>query len=186
MNYTELADDMDVDLDLVTKINLLRNATLPDVEASPDDPALEHLQEAKQRYVKCVNEIIETSKFIDTKQSDLDTISELLKTLGPAVGSYKETLSNVLSDFEMNEGLTEARTKLARSTSDYISLRKVFELVEEPSRYLCFTCLDRSIEQVYIPCGHTVCTICSDRMIRSTNCPFCRSPIMNRQKMFLA
>jgi len=186
MNYTELTDDMEIDFDLVTKLALLRNASLPAVENLPDDPALEHLQAAKQRYVACIDAILETSKLIETKQSDLDTMNELLKKLGPAVGRYKESLRTVLDDFETNEGLEEARTKLARLTAEYSSLSKVFELVKEPSQFLCFTCLDRSIEHVFIPCGHAVCVQCSIRMAQTVNCPFCRSPIMNRQKMFLA
>lgn len=186
MKYTELTDDMEIDFDLVSKIALLRNTPLPVVENPPEDPALEHLQAAKQRYIACIDAILETSKLIDTKQSDLDTLNELLKKLGPAVGKYKESLTTVLDDFEANEGLEDARTKLAQLTAEYASLSKVFELVEEPSRFLCFTCLDRSIEHVFIPCGHAVCTTCSIRMDRTVNCPFCRSTIMNRQKIFLA
>lgn len=186
MNYTELTDDMEIDFDLVTKIALLRNKQLPVVENPPDDPALEHLQAAKQRYVACIDAILETSRLIERKQNDLDTLNELLKKLGPAIGKYKESLTTVLDDFETNEGLEEARTILAQLTAEYSSLSKVFELVEEPSRFLCFTCLDRSIEHVFIPCGHAVCAQCSVRMDRTINCPFCRTPIMNRQKIFLA
>lgn len=186
MNYTELTDDMEIDFDLVTKIALLRNAQLPVVENQPADPSLEHLQAAKQRYVACIDAILETSKLIETKQSNLDTLNELLKKLGPAVGRYKESLTTVLDDFQTNEGLDEARTKLAKLTAEYDSLSKVFELVKEPSRFLCFTCLDNSIEHVFVPCGHAVCAPCSARMSQSINCPFCRSPIMNRQRIFLA
>lgn len=185
MNYTEIGSDNeepDPILTLTEKLVILRNASLPVVEPFPDDPVLEAMKDARGRYVACMDRMVRALGMIKMKQAELDTLMELVRKLGTV--AYKDDLEKLLERVENEGGLTEAQKSLAESTAEYESLRKVFELVEEPSRYCCFTCLERSIEHVFIPCGHTVCTVCSERMSEISSCPFCRSVIHQRFKLF--
>lgn len=183
MNYTEIGSDSeDPFLTLIEKLDILRNANLPEVSPVPDDPVLEDLKSVRERYVACVDSIVRATRSIKTKQTEIDGLVELVKKLGEV--PYKDDLERIVERFENEGGLTETRQILAEATAEYYSLRKVFELVEEPSRYCCFMCLERSIEHVFIPCGHTTCHVCSERMADSFSCPFCRSVIHQRFKLF--
>lgn len=185
MNYTEIVSDSDEPdpfLTLIEKLDILRNANLPQVSPVPDDPVLEDLKSVRERYVACVDRIVRATRSIKTKQTEIDGLVELVKKLGTV--PYKDDLERIVERFENEGGLTETRQSLAEATAEYSSLRKVFELVEEPSRYCCFMCLERSIEHVFIPCGHTTCHVCSERMADSFSCPFCRSVIHQRFKLF--
>lgn len=180
MNYTEIGSDSEAPdpiLTLTEKLFILRNESLPEVEPFPDDPALETMKDARERYVACVDRIVRAIRDIKTKQTEIDTLTELVKKLG----TYREDMERIIERVETDGGLAESRKGLAEATAEYESLRKVFELNEEPSRYCCFMCLDRSIEYVFIPCGHTVCSVCSERI---SSCPFCRSAIHQRFKLF--
>jgi len=47
---------------------------------------------------------------------------------------------------------------------------------------LCKICVDQSMDCVLVPCGH-LC-ICMQCAIQVTQCPICRSQILNRQKIY--
>jgi hypothetical protein len=49
-------------------------------------------------------------------------------------------------------------------------------------KYMCFTCLERSVDVFLDPCGHVACTQCQVRF--GTSCPFCRVPVTPK-RMFL-
>ena len=184
MNYTDIEEEPPVDLSFLSRLLLLRDTPLPDVDPLPEDPALEVLDDAKQRYLDCVDRMSRAIQTIERKQADLDTLVGLIKKLGDAK-PYSNELEAIISRFEHENGLVWAKKTLADTTAEYKSLRKVFELVDEPNRYLCFTCLNRSIDHVFIPCGHTVCGACLPQLRSSSTCPFCRSYVQNTFKLFL-
>lgn len=183
MNYTEIGSDSDEPfMALNEKLSILRNAELPDVPGVDDDPILEGMKSARERYVACVDRMVKCIRDIKIKEGEIDTLSELVRKIGTV--SYKDDLERIIERFEKEGGLGEVRHVLAETIAEYSSLRKVFELVEEPSRYCCFMCLERSIEHVFIPCGHTTCHVCSEKMSEISSCPFCRSVIHQRFKLF--
>lgn len=184
MNYTEIDEEPPVDLSFLSRLLLLRDTPLPDVDPLPDDPALEALEDAKKRYLDCVDRMSKAIQTIERKQADLDTLVSLIKKLEDAK-PYSTELDTIISRFETKSGLVWAKKTLADVTAEYKSLRKIFELVEEPNRYLCFTCLARSIDHVFIPCGHTVCGSCLTQLRSASTCPFCRSHVQHTFKLFL-
>jgi hypothetical protein len=54
--------------------------------------------------------------------------------------------------------------------SEAIKTRNV--LYEEHSKNMCSICMDNPIEFCVVPCGHTFCELCCDRM--TTQCHICR------------
>ena len=185
MNYTEIEENPDLpDLSFLTRLLMIRDAQLPEVDPLPDDPALEIFKEAKARYTECVHKMSEALRHIQDKQNRLETLSELVRRLKDTA-PYKEQLESILDTFEKKEGLLFWKKSLQDSTAEYMSLRKIFDLVEDPNKFMCFMCLAKSIDHAFIPCGHTVCTDCIDRMRSATTCPFCRTFIRDRLKLFL-
>lgn len=185
MNYTEIEEDPSLpDLSFLTRLLMIRDAQLPEVDPLPDDPAFEIFKEAKVRYIECVNKMSEALRHIEDKQSRLEKLVALVRRLKDAE-PYKEQLESILDIFEKQEGLQFWKKSLQESTAEYMSLRKIFNLVEDPNKFMCFMCLATSIDHAFIPCGHTVCTHCLDRMRSATTCPFCRTSIRDRLKLFL-
>ena len=46
----------------------------------------------------------------------------------------------------------------------------------------CAICLENLVDCVIVPCGHTVCLLCS---LKITICHVCRQPINNRTRFYL-
>lgn len=42
----------------------------------------------------------------------------------------------------------------------------------------CVICMDNPIDRVFVPCGHTACGLCSEKL-RNKNCHMCRKKILN-------
>jgi hypothetical protein len=184
MNYTEIDNEPATDLSFLSRLLMIRDATLPDVEPLPDDPALVVLEDAKKRYLDCVLKISNALSCIQRKETTLETIIALVKKIDDP-DPYKEYLDAIIEKFETTEGLLYSRKILNEYVAEYKSLRKVFELVDDPNKFLCFTCLAKTIDHVFIPCGHTICADCVQRMSNISSCPFCRSPVKNTFKLFL-
>jgi len=43
---------------------------------------------------------------------------------------------------------------------------------------ICGICYDNKINKMFIPCKHTCCSICLDKLEKDSKCPFCRSKIL--------
>ncbi len=49
----------------------------------------------------------------------------------------------------------------------------------------CEICCDRAKEVVLVPCGHTFCRQCANKVMRGgKRCPFCRKAIAQTMKVF--
>ena len=62
------------------------------------------------------------------------------------------------------------------------SLSKSIEALSlSDEEFLCKICFERKVESVVIPCGHTLCNDCSQKLATEM-CYFCRSPITTVMK----
>jgi hypothetical protein len=43
---------------------------------------------------------------------------------------------------------------------------------------ICGICYDKKINKIFIPCKHTCCSTCVDKLENDSKCPFCRSEIL--------
>lgn len=50
-------------------------------------------------------------------------------------------------------------------------------------KFTCKICYSKAVSIGLIPCGHLMCSSCARRLQEST-CPFCRSTIQRKQKLF--
>ena len=71
--------------------------------------------------------------------------------------------------------------------------REVFEIQQFQERSddsaastdQCAVCLDRTVSEVFLPCGHRCCKPCSDRILAtSRSCPLCREPTLAAVHMY--
>ena len=48
----------------------------------------------------------------------------------------------------------------------------------------CSICLDKKLNRVFIPCGHTTCETCAERLVGKA-CPMCKKLINQAIPLFL-
>lgn len=62
-------------------------------------------------------------------------------------------------------------------------------LTEDLDRFIkCQICFENMKNRTLIPCGHAVCSGCSDLLLEKKAkhlCPFCQQPVLKSNKLFL-
>ena len=190
MNWAEINPNEDMLLDIHTKLLMLRNIELPtlyDPETLPDDlkHARDVIKELKDKYVETVNQLIRVNKEHTEKRIKIDRLVDILNVMDADAVRYKESLENVIEQFTEDERLAELKKEYEETVERFRALRHVINFVssDDMNRYMCFTCLDRSIESVLVPCGHVGCSLCTSRF--STTCPYCRSDVSQVLRLYL-
>jgi len=49
---------------------------------------------------------------------------------------------------------------------------------------VCIVCIDKTVDTVFVPCGHTICSGCATNI--PIRCHYCRQLITNKQRMYLS
>ena len=60
--------------------------------------------------------------------------------------------------------------------------RKHMKYINDSEFSLCSVCMNDGVSTAFIPCGHTFCTVCSNKTIHS--CYFCRAKIQSKLKLY--
>lgn len=48
----------------------------------------------------------------------------------------------------------------------------------EENENICGICMDKKVDSIIVPCGHTICTECAETWFTdNSDCPFCREPL---------
>jgi len=190
MNYTEIDPNEDLLLDIHTKLLMLRNIDIPslyDPETLPED--LHETQAAiknlKTMYVDTVNQLLRVNKEHEEKRAKIDKLTTLINTLEADAVRYKDTLQVVIDQFNEDEHIDQLKEEYDETIKRFRHLRHVINFVssDDMNRYMCFTCLDRSVDSVLVPCGHTGCSICTSRF--TSTCPYCRTDVSQVLKLYL-
>lgn len=85
--------------------------------------------------------------------------------------------------------LVELEAAQRRLESDLLSERTNLHeakaaLAAASSACKCQVCFNNDVGLAMVPCGHTICEVCIGHL-HGNQCPFCRSKISTRVKIFL-
>jgi hypothetical protein len=160
---------------------------LYDPETLPEDlhetqAAIKNLQ---TMYVDTVNQLLRVNKEHEEKRAKIDKLTTLINTLEADAVRYKDTLQVVIDQFNEDERIDQLKEEYDETIKRFRHLRHVINFVssDDMNRYMCFTCLDRSVDSVLVPCGHTGCSICTSRF--TSTCPYCRTDVSQVLKLYL-
>lgn len=190
MNYTDIDPSEDILLDIHSKLLLLRNIDLPtmyDPDTLPEDlrPVEASIKELKAMYVETVSRLLQVNKEHNEKRTKIDKLSEILSVMDMDAARYKDSLQLVIDQFTEDERLVELKKEYEETVERFRALRHVINFVssDDMNRFMCFTCLDRSIDSVMVPCGHVGCSLCTSRF--TTTCPYCRTDVSQILRLYL-
>jgi hypothetical protein len=193
MNFAELDDEEDavhkiLMMDTYERLLRLRNVleAEPVEPEAPDDDLLERLQTLRGEYQELVREILVEYEKLDAKKQKAGTLLSFIDKFGDKDYKYAEQMRDLVAQFDHDEGLTELAESVRGKLKRLLGMKRIFEICTDcdvASKYMCFLCIDRTIDTCIDPCGHSLCSPCSQKT--RGICPFCRSPVHRFQKMFI-
>lgn len=135
-----------------------------------------------------------TEELVITSREILEINSQIMKLYDHAatlrsmndrlVGSaVHEKMSELITEFELDCGLTKLVDQFAEKAGKVDALRDVLKTERKGSA--CPICMEYDIATYLDPCGHTFCGTCVDKFKNANSCPICRGPVRERRQLFL-
>jgi predicted O-linked N-acetylglucosamine transferase (SPINDLY family) len=194
MNFAELdeEDDHGAKVQMMnTYDRLLRLRNILEFEENsspiPKHELYDSVEKLKAEYIEKVSDVLTGYLNLHTKKEKASLMLSLIDKFGNKDIKYVQMLSQLVEQFDEDEGITSQAAVLKEKTTEMLSLRNVFSLCTDAdimSKYMCFVCLERPIDTFIDPCGHVVCQSCSSRSTLHV-CPFCRGSIRQFRTMYL-
>ena len=143
-------------------------------------------------------ELVSKIKKRDAMIGHIQNLEKFQNVIGSKEDSerYQQLIKNITDDIQ-NESLTddlEEYLKLYHFHKNYVyKLHKIKVLQNKP---LCPICFTNNLDTVLIPCGHTLCYECYDKIqsrhenledeATTLNCAICRNPIDFEQRIYFS
>lgn len=194
MNFAELDEEDDHGAKVLmmnTYDRLLRLRSILEFEEN-DQPIPKHelcdsMEQLKKEYLDSVSEVLTGYLNLHSKKEKASLMLSIIDKFGNKDVKYVQMLSQLIEQFDEDEGITDDAAVLKEKTIKMLSIRNVFSLCKDAdvmSNYMCFVCLERPVTMFIDPCGHVICEQCSTRSSLHV-CPFCRGSVRQYRKMFL-
>ena len=140
----------------------------------------EKMESYLETFKKTQDEIIETTKKIETLESCLLQITQQCtdEHINPSVLNIRsviETLKSKQSSFIDSHSQTAALIKNMFNVSAHFT--------ENDPRHLCPICINNEVDIAIVPSGHTVCSLCSIKCNLQT-CIVCRNNVEKIMKLY--
>ena len=193
MNFAELDEEDDNGAKVMmmdTYDRLLRLRSILEYEDNnpiPNHDLMETMENLKKDYLDLVPEVLIGYMNLHSKKEKASDMLSIIDKFGNKDVKYVEMLSQIVEQFDKDEGISDSATELKEKTTKMLSMRNVFSLCKDAdvmSAYMCFVCLERPVNMFIDPCGHVICGQCSARSALHV-CPFCRGSVRQYKKMFL-
>ena len=193
MNFAELDEEDDngaTVLMMDTYDRLLRLRSIleyTDNDPIPQHESMETMDNLKKDYLDLVPDVLIGHMNLHSKKEKASHILSIIDKFGNKDVKYVEMLTQLVEQFDKDEGISAMAEELKEKTTKMLSMRNVFSLCKDAdvmSAYMCFLCLERPVNMFIDPCGHVICEQCSMRSALHV-CPFCRGSVRQYRKMFL-
>ena len=193
MNLAELDEEDDngakvLMMDTYDRLLRLRSILeYTDNDPIPQHESMETMDNLKKDYLDLVPDVLIGHMNLHSKKEKASHILSIIDKFGNKDVKYVEMLTQLVEQFDKDEGISAMAEELKEKTTKMLSMRNVFSLCKDAdvmSAYMCFLCLERPVNMFIDPCGHVICEQCSMRSALHV-CPFCRGSVRQYRKMFL-
>ena len=202
MNYTELADSDDeknyknsnigeLIREIKSKFEFGNVCNDESVMVDTESVFYKEFTTLKEEYQLVMINLLETYDTIEKNKSQIKTLQDLIiKSLSLDLVEYEETFRTIVNDFIDKCKIDELKEKLHTNSHRLQELKKLLQLTSQcdpENSYTCYICLDRGINTILSPCGHTLCDECNRKnLYRETKvCPFCREIVDYSKRFYL-
>lgn len=169
--------------DFQARLIYLKQLVMPSATPMVIDERLGIVADLKREYLALVEDVFHRHQEYTEKVNRLNKLKEILETIGPrSSDKYADELRRLIDRFEEDERLEEFKMEMNDQLAKFHNLKAIVCMDDVGEKYMCFTCLERSVEVFLDPCGHVSCTQCQPRF--GTSCPFCRVTVTPK-RMFL-
>jgi hypothetical protein len=180
MQYTELNTEDSKYYDLQARLLYLKTLPMPTSTPVIDDPRHRVVEEVRDEYLRTVDSVFEMHRIYEAKVEKLTKIKESVTAIGKG-SKYQEMLEQVVTQFEEDEQIEQLKQDLNDKLGTYQHLRGLLRMEDLGEKYMCFTCLENTVDIFLDPCGHLACSTCQRRF--AMTCPFCRV-LVTPKRMF--
>jgi len=138
-----------------------------------------------EAYKEAIDKLINLQNRFQEKKQEIKDIKQLAEAIEQKT-VYTEKLTNIIDDFCQDANLDQLQTDYKdarREVSKYRNIFSICKTTDALNRYMCFVCVEATVDHCLVPCGHVLCSSCAAKI--KTNCPFCRAAFMNKVKMYL-
>jgi len=193
MNFAELDEEDDngakvLMMDTYDRLLRLRSILeYGDNDPIPQHESMETMENLKKDYIDLVPEVLIGHMNLHAKKEKASHMLSIIDKFGNKDVKYVELLSQLVEQFDKDEGISAMAEELKEKTTKLLSMRNVFSLCKDAdvmSAYMCFLCLERPVNMFIDPCGHVICQQCSSLSALHV-CAFCRGSVRQYKKMFL-
>jgi hypothetical protein len=132
-----------------------------------------------------IDKLLEIQNELEDKNREVQDFKKLAIGIDTK-NIHTQKLLDIINDFCQDANLDELQAKYKEARREVAKYRDFFSVCKSSellNRYVCYVCVERTIDVCMVPCGHVLCTQCA-ASIRS-NCPFCRSAFQSKLKMYL-
>jgi len=190
MNYASL-DDMETDqqdfslLSFKDKLNKLKYFDFGTGAASVEKVEC-NIFELLPTYRAAIDKLLGIQHKVERTEKEIASVAELVGRLSKNT-SYTKSLDEIIDQFNQDAKLDEIKAEYIAAANEVQKYQGVFSLCKDAdinNKYMCFVCIERSINIFLDPCGHTLCDECAGKI--ASRCPMCREPIVKKGRLFLS
>lgn len=159
----------------------------PTIDITPyeDQEFYDKCLEFKTKFKEISDAIVDLEANVQIINSRCDRMNNLLKLMDLPGGELQEDTEGLIRKFIDYYDILGIEHKIETLHTTRNSMLNVINLFtgKEPVT-MCMLCLENPIESFGIPCGHTMCTSCQQKL-KSFTCPFCRANMDRIGNLFL-
>ncbi len=109
----------------------------------------------------------------------IHTLNSLLIRSGIPLDLNQESLMSKI--VELDNNLKKVEAELQHDRHALVEAKDSLDKLHALNK--CQICISREVTHVLVPCGHTCCGFCLDKL-NNRKCPFCRSSFTQKVKLF--
>ncbi len=127
--------------------------------------------------------IMNVEEHVEAINSRCEAMIKLIE--GLKCESTEDALKDIVSNFKEHYKIDEYNEQIGKLYTERNSMLMTIRLFADNEKSLCPLCFEKPVSNFLVPCGHTSCLECYERM-KSAVCPFCRCHIDKLGKLYLS
>ena len=151
------------------------------------EPYIKNCDMFKSIMAKTVSELSSIHAAFILQSNKVDKLKEIHENISKYF-SDEQVINNNINELFSKESkqlknLEDQLVKIKKTL--YIFYKHSPHYIENDPRKLCSICVQREVDVCNTPCGHTLCSVCSN-MITNRKCFICRTEIQNVIKLYFS